>query len=188
MRYYVPTGDGSFRPSHLVEMASWIESAGARRPFHEGGQIVGRTELPGGVTVSTVFLGIDHSSREDGRPVLFETMIFGGPHADFQQRYYTLAEAEAGHERAVQLAGSEPPGPRPLEATPQAEIEALLDALRPVLLDALAARGVADPMFFLVLFDRTGQAYYTGHCAPRAAVAALKNAAADLESRVEVPR
>jgi len=33
--------------------------------------------------------------------VLFETMVFGGPMADEQQRYCTWAEAEAGHKRWV---------------------------------------------------------------------------------------
>ena len=28
---------------------------------------------------STVFLGLDHQLTEDGPPLLFETMVFGGP-------------------------------------------------------------------------------------------------------------
>jgi hypothetical protein len=57
-----------------------------------------------GITVSTVFLGIDHGFGGD-RPVLFETMIFGGPYNDHQVRYCTWAEAEHGHQVACDLAG-----------------------------------------------------------------------------------
>ena len=52
------------------------------------------------VRVSTVWLGIDHSHGE-GPPLIFETMIFGGPHDGYQARYSTEAEARAGHAVAV---------------------------------------------------------------------------------------
>ena len=54
-----------------------------------------------GIRISTVFLGIDHSFG--GVPILFETMIFGGVHDDYQERYCTWIEALAGHKRAVEL-------------------------------------------------------------------------------------
>ena len=56
----------------------------------------------GGVQISTVFLGIDHSfgSRP---PIFWETMIFGGPHDQYQERYSTRKEAEAGHQKALNL-------------------------------------------------------------------------------------
>ena len=56
--------------------------------------------------VSTVFLGIDHSFGE-GPPILWETMIFDGPHDQFQERYTSKEEAIAGHERAMLLARME---------------------------------------------------------------------------------
>ena len=62
-----------------------------------------RTELAGGVHVSTVFLSLNHAFGQ-GPPVLFETMIFGGPHDDYQERYTTVEEAREGHRRAVELA------------------------------------------------------------------------------------
>ena len=59
--------------------------------------------------VSTVFLGLDHSFGH-GPPVLFETMIFGGKHDQYQQRYCTRDEALAGHARvAMALARGETP-------------------------------------------------------------------------------
>lgn len=56
------------------------------------------------ISVSTVFLGIDHGYG-DGAPVLFETMIFGGKHHEWQQRYCTWEEAELGHQEACDLSG-----------------------------------------------------------------------------------
>ncbi len=49
------------------------------------------------VTVSTVFLGIDHGFGEGDAPILFETMVFGGPLDEEQQRYTTWDEAVQGH-------------------------------------------------------------------------------------------
>jgi hypothetical protein len=54
----------------------------------------------GHVRVSTVFLGLDHNFH-GGEPILFETMIFGGPLNGEQWRYATYAEAERGHAEAV---------------------------------------------------------------------------------------
>jgi hypothetical protein len=58
--------------------------------------------------VSTVFLGLDHRFFGDGPPILFETMIFGGRHDSYQERYATKAEAEAGHARALALVRETP--------------------------------------------------------------------------------
>ena len=50
----------------------------------------------GAVEVSTVSLEFDHQYG-DGPPLLFETMVFGGPMDGSQWRYATLEEAEKGH-------------------------------------------------------------------------------------------
>lgn len=55
------------------------------------------------INVSTVFLGIDHSFEETGDPILFETMIFGGHLSEYQKRYCTWDESEAGHLVAIKL-------------------------------------------------------------------------------------
>jgi hypothetical protein len=62
--------------------------------------------LASGVRVSTVFLGLDHSWN-DGPPVLWETMIFGGQHEGYQERYTSLEEAVEGHKSALELASKE---------------------------------------------------------------------------------
>lgn len=75
------------------EMCAMMEDAESRK--------VAWTKI-GGVNVSTVFLCIDHNLMGEGPPVLFETMIFGGPLDQEQERYVTWDEAVAGHEAMVQ--------------------------------------------------------------------------------------
>lgn len=53
-----------------------------------------------GQRVSTVFLALDHN-WSGGEPLLFETMIFGGPYDGYMERYSTYEQAKAGHERIV---------------------------------------------------------------------------------------
>lgn len=60
---------------------------------------VGWTEIRC-IEVSTVFLGMDHGWG-DGPPILFETMVFGGPWDSDCERYCTWVEAEAGHAATV---------------------------------------------------------------------------------------
>lgn len=57
----------------------------------------------GDITVSTVFLAIDHSYGYSPVPILYETMIFGGGADAYQERYVTREEAEKGHARAVEV-------------------------------------------------------------------------------------
>ena len=78
----------------IIEWAKW---------YQDCDRIVAR-DKKNGIRVSTVFLGIDHNCEETGEPVLFETMIFGGEHDEYQDRYSTWEEAEAGHEKACGLA------------------------------------------------------------------------------------
>lgn len=78
----------------ILEWGEWFEKANRH---------VAKTDLSNDVSISTVFLGIDHSF-EGGKPILFETMIFGGKHDQYQERYATWEEAEVGHSQAVELA------------------------------------------------------------------------------------
>lgn len=81
------------KPATLMEWAEWMETADRH---------VAVAEI-GGVTVSTVFLGLDHQFG-DGPPLLFETMIFDGIEDRYQGRCSTWEEAEAQHEQACALA------------------------------------------------------------------------------------
>ena len=62
-----------------------------------------------GCRVSTVFLGLVHRFDNTSEPILWETMVFGGPHDQHQERYTSQAEAIAGHDRVVQMVSTETP-------------------------------------------------------------------------------
>jgi hypothetical protein len=87
----------------LLDWAQWMETADRH---------VGKTYI-GEYYISTVFLGIDHGWTTDV-PILFETMVFGPAveimrlngtlmstreSLDYQPRYSTYDEAEAGHQQ-----------------------------------------------------------------------------------------
>jgi hypothetical protein len=55
------------------------------------------------ITISTVFLGLDHSFSDDTRSLWFETLVFDGPNDGDMARYETWDEAEAGHNTMVQV-------------------------------------------------------------------------------------
>ena len=88
-------GDAVVEPDRF-RWAEWLE--GADRKI--GNDYIGE------VHVSTVFLGIDHAFGE-GPPVLWETMIFGGPHNDYQERYTSREDAIAGHAKALRIVRGE---------------------------------------------------------------------------------
>lgn len=75
---------------------------------HEAERRVASTEFHGG-HVSTVFLGLDHRFGHQGPPLLFETMIFGGPEDGYQKRFSTWEQAEEGHAIALSLARESAP-------------------------------------------------------------------------------
>lgn len=58
---------------------------------------VAETTLSSGTYVSTVCLGLDHQFSLTGPPLLFETLVFGGPLDGETDRYSTWSEAEVGH-------------------------------------------------------------------------------------------
>lgn len=88
--FYILDPDGTTRHADIHAWAEWAA-------HHE--RQVALSDL-GDIFVSTVFIGHDMSLLE-GPPLLFETMIFGGPRDRDQRRYSTRAEAEAGHAAIV---------------------------------------------------------------------------------------
>lgn len=93
MANYILSGHTPILEEDVIKWAQWYKKAN---------RVVKKTDLPGGVRVSTVFLGIDHNFM-GGTPLLFETMIFGGENNEFQERYSTWEEAEEGHQQAIEL-------------------------------------------------------------------------------------
>jgi hypothetical protein len=83
--------------TNVVEcgLLEWAEE------FKKPDRIIKQINLPTGVRVSTVFLGIDHGFDVDGPPELFETMIFGIEDDSYQTRCNTFEEALVMHEDAI---------------------------------------------------------------------------------------
>lgn len=68
-------------------------------------KVIKQDTLPDGKWVSTVWLGNDHNFSGKGPILIFETMVFsrkGGYNELDMDRYSTLEEAKAGHEKMVE--------------------------------------------------------------------------------------
>lgn len=87
--------DTEKRPKLVASIEEWGR-------FYETADSIVKQEEIGGVRISTVFLGIDHQFG-DGPPILFETMIFGGEHDQYQDRCSTWKQAEDMHEKACAM-------------------------------------------------------------------------------------
>lgn len=99
---YILDGHVAVPEPDLMKWAAWFEKKDSRR--------VANITL-GEARISTVFLGIDHSFGYGGRPLLFETMIFGGAYNEYQTRCETWEEAEEMHAKAIRVVqGKELPG------------------------------------------------------------------------------
>jgi hypothetical protein len=97
--YYILDEQGNPVPEpDSARWSNWFENSHNR--------ILKRDYLPDDILVCTVFLGIDHNLCGRGPPVLWETMILGGPHDQYQRRYSSREAALAGHDAAVKLASS----------------------------------------------------------------------------------
>ena len=91
MKHYILDGHNAVPCDDLLAWAKWFE----KTERHVADEVVGD------VRISTVFLGSDHSFTGDPL-LLFETMVFGGPHdQEWVERYSTWDEAEAGHKAMV---------------------------------------------------------------------------------------
>lgn len=88
----------------IYRFAAWMSEGGDGAGINPKA-VVGKADFTEVVHVSTVFLGLDHSMGRSNQPILFETMIFGGPFDGYQRRYATWEEAEKGHAEACEQAG-----------------------------------------------------------------------------------
>ena len=80
--------------SSAIEYLMWEEENPTKR-------IVKQDNI-GDIRISTVFLGLDHSFISD-KPILWETMIFGGEQDQYQKRYTSYEDALTGHQKALDL-------------------------------------------------------------------------------------
>ena len=79
----------------LLTWVRWFETAGDR--------VIAQDTVDPKIMVSTVFLGLDHNFSH-GEPILWETLIFGGPHDGEGDRYTSRADAEKGHAKYLAIA------------------------------------------------------------------------------------
>ena len=91
-KYVLDVNGNSKEEPDVVKWGKWFETAERH---------ISNTKIVD-VTVSTIFLGLDYNFGR-GKPILWKTMIFGGEHDGYQERYCTKDEALIGHEKAVGL-------------------------------------------------------------------------------------
>jgi len=84
---YILEGHEAIECNDLMKWSAWFETADRH---------VAKTKITDEISVSTVFLALDHSFG-GGPPMLFETMVFGGPLDGQMERYRTWEFAELGH-------------------------------------------------------------------------------------------
>lgn len=101
--YYILDERGEPRPEpDLQVFSNWFASDERRIVRHQEWTRPDGSE----VTVSTVFLGIDHNFGMSGRaPVLWETMVFVEGEGHDQYRYTSREDAIRGHNRVVGVEG-----------------------------------------------------------------------------------
>ena len=92
--WYILDKDNKPVKSTIIQYGEWIEANPERKAVKQ--------ENVGIILVSTVFLGLDHAWDSD-IPVLWETMIFGGEHDQYQDRYTSYEDALEGHKLALTL-------------------------------------------------------------------------------------
>jgi hypothetical protein len=90
--YYILKGKQPFAVDAMT-WARWFE-------YNISQRRVALTVITPKCNVSTVFLGMNYNFG-DGYPILFETMVFGGPMDQETERYETWAQAERGHAEMV---------------------------------------------------------------------------------------
>jgi len=103
MNIYILNEDHSFSKVSMYEYHDWNEDYGFNG-LKEDRKTIDRYESKE-FTVSTVFLGLDHSFEENEPPILFETLVFNGNLDGEMRRYHTWEEAVKGHNNMVKLCG-----------------------------------------------------------------------------------
>jgi hypothetical protein len=84
--------------NHVVDVSNLITWGEFMETGNRG---VGYTQITSEIAVSTVFLGLDHRFFGKGPPILFETLVFGGPLDGEGGRYSSYDDAETGHRMMV---------------------------------------------------------------------------------------
>lgn len=96
MRHYILDENKNAVKVDLITWAEWC-----LKDRDDSHRRVGDTQV-GKVRISTIFLGSDHNLG-NGKPLIFETMIFGGQWDEETERYSTWGEAKKGHDNWVRF-------------------------------------------------------------------------------------
>ncbi len=94
-RWYILNKNNKPIPKPALDASAWLQKNDHRR--------IVKQDQVGDIFISTVFLGLDHAWDKAQGPILWETMIFGGEHDEYQERYTSHEDALEGHEKALTL-------------------------------------------------------------------------------------
>ena len=100
MKMYILEGKVPKEINDVEEWAKWFTSDNRTVKKTEGTISMTGAQL-GNITISTVFLGMDHGFNGE-EPVLFETLVFGGPCDGDMDRCSTWEGAEKMHEKMIE--------------------------------------------------------------------------------------
>lgn len=62
-----------------------------------------RTVLHDGTMISTIFLSVTPRKDSIGRPLVFETMVFGGEYSGYTRIHHSYDDAEACHQQTIEM-------------------------------------------------------------------------------------
>ncbi len=91
--HYILAGKVAVPAIDMLTWAKWFENHDRKVVF---------TNIAKDIDVSTVFLGLNHQFAPNAPPLIFETLVFGGPLDQDMDRYTTWEQAEQGHKEMVQ--------------------------------------------------------------------------------------
>lgn len=97
-----------------MDWSGWLDKKGNPISPEEWGRLhsdesymrIGGTVVAGGAYVSTVWVGINMNYTRQGPPIIFETLVSGGPMDGRMWRYATEGQAVIGHDEVVRLAAT----------------------------------------------------------------------------------
>ena len=95
--WYILDNNHNPVPKPVLEAAKWMEDNPNRKAVKQDNL---EDDQGNKIFVSTVFLGLNHAWNSNV-PVLWETMIFGGEHDQYQERYTSHKDALEGHKKAI---------------------------------------------------------------------------------------
>lgn len=101
MNNYILDGHTPVKEPDMLKWGEWMQK-NDRHVRKTTGTVKLHSKKMGEVTISTVFLGLDHNFSGSGDPILFETMVFSGLLNGQMDRCSSWEAAEKMHELMCQ--------------------------------------------------------------------------------------